>query len=56
MPTMCSSSDHDGYREPATVRISDPSTTVERCTYCAEGRMVALIRGGLTFTVTPISD
>ena len=56
MTEACENSDHDGFQAPATVRISDSSTTTLRCTYCAEGWMTSLIRKGTAFSVVPIAS
>lgn len=57
MTVICDNGDHDGHREPATVRIyAERRPTAARCQCCAEGMTAALMRGGANFSVAPIEQ
>lgn len=49
----CESSNHDGAKVPAVVRIEVSGSILTRCLWCAEGAMSALVRSGVGFTAAP---
>jgi hypothetical protein len=53
---QCSNSDHDGYPEPARVLIGTSergSAAVWLCYPCAEGKLMATLRAGLSVLAQP---